>query len=174
MKKERTDILRNGAGADLPSEPDRHARQLTLRLVLPLTVISFAMISKWWYVSVVDGTDEILTGFPLPYMCRGFHTSLSLQFFVLELALDLLTYFFLWWVVVHGIDRSIARIRVPKAVSTPLITMAAIILIGQLWVMALPENMFHVKRPWGMEVMETGIRLLEDPDPRPEYRPTER
>lgn len=32
-------------------------KALTLKLVLPLTIISFFVINKWWYVDVIDGTD---------------------------------------------------------------------------------------------------------------------
>ncbi len=32
-----------------------------------LTIIYFFLITKWWYVLVIDGTDEIMYGFPFHY-----------------------------------------------------------------------------------------------------------
>jgi len=62
--------------------------KLISSLVLPLTIIFFGAITKWRYVAVEDGPNEFLHGFPLPFMCRGWHTSLSLQIFVSELVFN--------------------------------------------------------------------------------------
>ena len=60
-------------------------KRLILRLILPLTLILFAIITKWSYGVIVDGTDEFFYGFPLIYKCDGFHTSLSTQYFLIEM-----------------------------------------------------------------------------------------
>ena len=63
------------------------------KFILLLTIISFLVFDKWWYALVTDGTDEIFYGFPLPYTCPGFHTSMSKQFFLMEFVIDFVTYF---------------------------------------------------------------------------------
>ncbi|MEM6768710.1 MAG: hypothetical protein AAF655_27470, partial [Bacteroidota bacterium] len=60
-------------------------KQLIWRLVIPLTIISFFLVTKWWFVAVEDAPDSWMYGFPFPYLCEGWHTSLSLQVFLKEL-----------------------------------------------------------------------------------------
>ena len=61
-----------------------------LTLVLPLTIILFGTITKWRYVYVEDGPDDFLYGFPLAFICTGWHTSMSLQIFISEIIFDFL------------------------------------------------------------------------------------
>ncbi|HEY0656583.1 MAG TPA: hypothetical protein VGD65_25795, partial [Chryseosolibacter sp.] len=70
-------------------------KTLTWKFVLPLTIISFSTITKWWYVEI-DGYKEVLRGFPFPYIAPGWHTSLSWQIFIGALLTDLLIYFGVW------------------------------------------------------------------------------
>ncbi|WP_234859378.1 hypothetical protein [Aquimarina aquimarini] len=46
-------------------------KKLIWKFILPITIISFTLFTKWWHVLVLDGPDEILTGFPFPYKCNG-------------------------------------------------------------------------------------------------------
>jgi hypothetical protein len=64
-----------------------------VQLTLALTSISMYSVTKWWYTLPVDGPDKLYWGFPLAFMGEGFHTSMSLQFFVLEFLADFLVYF---------------------------------------------------------------------------------
>lgn len=88
-------------------------RDVSWRLVLPLTLISFVLWTKWWmvYTLPVDGPDIIMVGFPLTYAGDGWHTSMSLQIFFLEFSFDLLVYFLFWFAVIWVIDRFVVRIR---------------------------------------------------------------
>jgi len=74
-------------------------KQLTWKLILPLTVISFATCNKWWYVFPVDAPDTMLTGFPFRYVGPDWHTSMSLQIFIMEFAIDILVYFTFWFMI---------------------------------------------------------------------------
>src|SRR5690348_8265335 len=98
-------------------------KQLTWNLVLPLTVISFTAFTKWWYVEG-DGFTEILKGFPLPFVCPGWHTSLSLQIFVLELITDIMTYFAFWFLVVLAATKINKSFHVPKTATTILLVLS--------------------------------------------------
>lgn len=81
-------------------------------MVLPLTIISFGIFTKWWYVEIDGEFHEFLTGFPLPYYCPGWHTSLSYQIFILAFIIDLLAYFIFWFFVVYFINRFIKNLEV--------------------------------------------------------------
>src|ERR1044071_5539679 len=100
-------------------------KSLTLKLILPLTLISFASFTKWWYVLVVDGPDEVLTGFPLPYVCAGWHTSASLQIFLLEFFIHLLCYFIFWFVLVFIFHRFIKPISINTIFTSLSFTLSA-------------------------------------------------
>ncbi len=93
-------------------------KKLAWKLVLPLTIISFVVFTKWWIVDVVDGPQETLIGFPFPYNCPGWHTSLSLQIFVWPLMIDLLVYYTFWLVLIFVINRYVREIRPSKSVTT--------------------------------------------------------
>lgn len=144
-------------------------KQLILKLVLPLTVILFSIFTKWWYVQVVDGPDEMLYGFPLPFVCSGWHTSMSLQFFISEFLLDFLIYFLFLFVVFFCIHRFIVSIKIPKLPAILLWSIAGIILAFSLLVVSNPDNVFYIKRHFEMEIMETGYKFTWKDQARPDF-----
>ncbi|WP_294821929.1 hypothetical protein [uncultured Flavobacterium sp.] len=83
-------------------------KHLILKLILPLTLFSFVLITKWAYVLPEDAPADMLFGFPLPYRCSGWHTSLSTQFFIAEMVFDLLVYFVFWLFLISFINRLVS------------------------------------------------------------------
>lgn len=142
---------------------------LTLKLVLPLTVISFMIFTKWWHVFPVDGPDIILWGFPFPFAGDGFHTSMSLQIFVFELIIDFLIYFVFWFLIIFSINRFVIKVNIRRILIITLFIIAGFVLIGSLIIMSLPENMFLVKRDFKVEIKETGYKFIWQNQPRPDY-----
>lgn len=142
---------------------------LALKLVLPLTVISFMIFTKWWYVLPVDAPDIILWGFPFPFAGDGFHTSMSLQIFVLELVIDFLIYFTFWVLVIFSINRFIIKINIHKSLIITLLIIAGFIVAGSVFIVSMPENVFLVKRDFKVEIKETGYKFLWENQPRPDY-----
>jgi hypothetical protein len=65
-------------------------RQLTLKLIIPITIISFAFFTKWWYALPVDAPDTMYWGFPFAYIGDGWGSSMTLQIFLIEFISDLL------------------------------------------------------------------------------------
>ncbi len=131
-------------------------KQLTWKLVVPMTIISFVGITKWWYVLVVDGWDIMMTGFPLPYSCPGFHTSLSLQIFVFELIVDLLFYFILWFLLIFLLNKYIKQINIRKRVAIILLSISGILAVGMIFIATLPDNIFKIKKDFEYEVLDSG------------------
>ena len=134
-------------------------RPLTWKLILPLTVISLATVTKWWYVIPVDAPHTKMAGFPLAFVSNGWHTSMSLQIFVTEFIVDFLTYFLFWFLLIVIIDRYVIRVKVSRIVTVTLVTLTGLILIMTVMVLTMPDHLIKVKRDWDMEVMATGYKL---------------
>jgi hypothetical protein len=144
-------------------------RQLTFKLIIPLTIISFATITKWWYALPVDAPDTLLTGFPFPFVCDGFHTSMSLLIFVTELIVDILIYFIIWFIAIYCINRFLTKIKTHKIVTIALWTITVFIISGAAYIANYRENIFYVKRPFDIDVMETGYKFVWQQTIRPDY-----
>lgn len=144
-------------------------KQLTYRLILPLSVISFATITKWWYALPIDAPDTLFAGFPFPFVCEGWHTSLSLQIFVTELLVDFLTYFLFWLALVFSINRFLAKINPHKIFTIVLWALTGLVVIGATFIASNSNNLFYVKRPFDIDVMETGYKFIWQEVERPDY-----
>lgn len=144
-------------------------KSLLFKLILPLTVISFTCITKWWHTLPIDGPDTLLYGFPLPFVGEGWHTSMSLQIFVAELLIDFLTYFSFWLLLIVCIDRFLIKIHTHKIVTILLWLISGLIISGATLIASDSNNLFYVKRPFGFEIMETRYKLFWQKTERPNY-----
>jgi len=141
-------------------------KQLTWKIVIPLTVISFTVFTKWWYVLIIDAPDTMMFGFPLPYVCNGWHTSLSLQIFVAELMTDLLTYFSIWFIAVFIVHKFVMEIRAHKVVTVLLWSVAGLFSAGLILMASNPDNIFYFKKPFDIEIVKTGYKLIWSENPQ--------
>lgn len=143
-------------------------KSAVIKLAIPLAIISFAGLTKWWYALPVDAPGTVFTGFPFPFVCNGWHTSLSLQIFVLEFFGDLLTYFLIWLLLLFCINRFIASVRVHKAIITGLWVLSGLIIAFAVFLASNKDNLIFIKRPFSMKVMKTGFQFgwqhKESPD----------
>lgn len=144
-------------------------KQLTWKLILPLSVISFATITKWWYTLPVDAPDTLYSGFPFPFVGDGWHTSMSLQIFVIELIADILIYFLIWFAVVFYINKYLTKIKTYKIVTIGLWAITGILILGASYIASSPEHIFYFKRPYNMEIMETGYKFFWQHTERPDF-----
>ena len=142
---------------------------LTLKLILPLTIISFAAVTKWWYALPVDAPDTLFAGFPFPYVCEGWHTSMSLQIFVTEFIVDFLTYFSFWFLLVFCIDRFLIKIITQKILTIVLWALSGFIISGTTLIASDSNNIYYVKRPFEIAIMETGYKFVWQQTTRPDY-----
>ena len=132
---------------------------LTWKLVLPLTIISFTMVTKCWNVEAGE-YKEILKGFPLPYVCPGWHTSLSLQIFVFELIVDILFYFLFWFLTIIAIVKFVRPFRVPNPVVVALFAISGLFVIAMIVLAANPDNICTIIRPFEIKIIETGYCFI--------------
>jgi hypothetical protein len=143
--------------------------QLIIRLVIPLTVISFATITKWWYTFPVDAPDTLYIGFPFPFVGDGWHTSMSLQFFILEFLVDFTFYFFFWLTVVFCVSRILTNVQMHTILTIGLWTISGLIIFYATYIASFSENVFLLKRGYEMEIMETGYKFVWQRTERPDY-----
>lgn len=140
-------------------------KPLIYQLIIPLTIISFVTITKSWYVLPVDGVDTVMHGFPLPYTCEGWHTSMSSQYFAFEFFVDITTYFTFWLVVIFVIHQFIIPIKIHKTIG--IILMVISLLIGYLMVLILqfPEDIHHLKRDFDMQILDSRWEFIFGENP---------
>ena len=141
--------------------------KLFWRLIFPLSIISLGLFTKWWYVLPVHAPDTMMYGFPLAFLSEGWHTSMSLQIFVLEFIFDFLVYL-LFWLMVIGLIQHYKALNISKYVTRILWILATLIIAFNFWVSSLPVQRFYLKRNWGMQVLVSGYyptwSHLERPD----------
>ncbi|WP_248723581.1 hypothetical protein [Seonamhaeicola sp. ML3] len=134
-------------------------KKLILKVVLPLTIISFFVFTKFWYAEVVDAPNTVLYGFPLAFISEGWHTSMSLQIFVLEFLVDFSLYFIFWLLVILGINRFIT-IKPSKTLALVLIPISVMFSIIVILIAVAPEHMYILKRDFDIEVKSSGFSFM--------------
>jgi len=130
------------------------------RLTLPLTLISFIIITKWSYGVVIDGTDEYFYGFPLIYKCVGFHTSGSTQYFLSEMIINLLTYFALWSLIIW-IAKRFWKFNISKLVTKIFWIGFGLSFLGFIYLSYDLDDRYFLKRDFRVKIFESGIAFFE-------------
>ncbi|MFK7799597.1 MAG: hypothetical protein AB8E82_19245 [Aureispira sp.] len=135
-------------------------KRLLLSFTLPLTILSFGLITKWSYGIVIDGTDDFFYGFPFIHKCRGFHTSLSTQYFALELLVNILSYF-LFWVIITFLVNKKWPISIPVKITNLFWIGFGVFLAGFIFLSYSLEDRFLVKRDFDVVIFDQGISLFD-------------
>lgn len=135
-------------------------KTLSLRLAIPLTILSFAFITKWWYALPEDAPETMYKGFPLIYSGAAWHTSLAYQFFVVEFIIDWLIYFGIWFLLIYSIHRFGFTIKPPRWATITLWSLSILIIAWYTFVAWMVNNAYDLKRPYPVKVLETGYELF--------------
>jgi hypothetical protein len=143
-------------------------KQLTIKLMLPLTIISMFLITKWWFALPVDGPDKLYWGFPLPFLGQGFHTSMSFQFFVLEFVADFIVYFSGWVCFIYLISKRFSITNVSKLLIKTVWTMALLLAIGFIILVSTSNPVFQLKREYDWKILQTGHVFIWQDTPWPD------
>jgi hypothetical protein len=136
-------------------------KNLIVFLVVPLAIVSFVVVTKSWVVVPVDAPETVLYGFPFPFVCAGWHTSMSYQFFVVESFIDFTLYFIFWALAVYVVNRWVANLHLSRLfkVLSYLVVSCTCIMSG--FALAIGgSNLFYLNRPWQMEVISSGIHFI--------------
>lgn len=138
-------------------------KQLIYKLIVPLTIISLAICTKEWYVLPVDAPHSVLSGFPLPYVCNGWHTSLSYQYFLVEFIIDCFVYFLFWFSIIMGINRFVITVKMPNFLTKTLLATTIFIIGVSFLFISNSDNLFYLKRDFDIEIIKTNyICIWED------------
>ncbi|MDH4461522.1 MAG: hypothetical protein QE277_08880 [Flectobacillus sp.] len=141
-------------------------KKLIMTLVLPLTIILFGTVTKWRYVYVEDGPDDFMYGFPMTFICSGWHTSMSLQIFVVEMIFDFFVYFSFCLTIITLIDRFIKLVTIKKSFKFGLYGLALLTIILYGLVFSNPDNIFEMKRDFKYKEIRNGYKFILQQDKR--------
>lgn len=93
---------------------------------------------------------------------------MSLQFFMTEFVVDLLTYFLFWVAIIFCADRFLTTIKPHKIVTTVLWTLTGLIIFVMSFIIGNPDNVFYYKRDFDMQTLETGYKFVGQYIERPD------
>ena len=134
-------------------------RKLIFRLTLPLTLISFGIITKWSYGIAIDAKDVFFYGFPMIYKCEGFHTSMSTQYFLTEMAFNLLTYFVFWLTLTLALNR-IWKINITKRTAKIFWIGFTTLFLGFVYMSNDLDDLYLIKRDFDVKIYDSGITIF--------------
>lgn len=135
-------------------------KQLTIRWILSLTIISMFLITKWWFALPVDGPNKLYWGFPFAFLGEGFHTSMSFQFFTLEFVVDFLFYFVAWGFLFYLSTKITQAITLSKQILRIVWSLALLLVIGFVILLSTSNPIFHLKRDYDWKLLQTGYKFL--------------
>lgn len=129
----------------------------------------FLLFGKWWIVNVIDGTDGIMYGFPLIYKAPAFYTSMAEEYFIAELIVDFLIYFGSIFGIIYLINKNLFEIKIRKPIAVFLCIIALILFSLELFLAAMPENKFSLKRDFDIVIKQTGFEFPLNDNDRKEF-----
>lgn len=147
-----------------PFTGHHEVKQLTWKLVLPLTVLSFVMFTKRWYVDVVDGPHEMLYGFPLAFICKAWHTSLAYQIFVVPFVVDLLTYFLFWFLIIYLMNRFVTPIKMRWYVAAPILALTGFVTAFSVLFALNPDHIYTMTSELDLKIISTHYEFVWQED----------
>jgi hypothetical protein len=144
-------------------------KKVLLYLAFPITIIIFILITKWWIVDVIDGTDGVMYGFPLIYKSPVFYTSITEQYFVMELIFDFIIYFIAVLGTIYFVNRYVIEIKLKKTVVWVIRSIAILLFCLELFMAVALEDDFLIKRDFDIETKQTGFKFYFYNEERNEY-----
>ncbi|NJB84205.1 hypothetical protein [Wenyingzhuangia aestuarii] len=133
--------------------------KLIFRLTLPLTLISFGIVTKWSYGIAIDAKDVFFYGFPMIYKCEGFHTSMSTQYFLTEMGINLLIYFVFWLIITFALNQ-IWKINIPKRIAKMFWIGYGILFLGFTYMSNDLDDRYSIKRNFEVKIFDRGISVF--------------
>ncbi|WP_203256252.1 hypothetical protein [Hyunsoonleella ulvae] len=135
-------------------------KKLIFRLIIPFTLVSFGAVTKWWYGIAIDAKDVYFYGFPLIYKCEGFHTSMSTQYFLTEMVINLLVYFIFWLIIILSVNH-FWKINIPKKISRIFWIGFWVLLSGFIYLSNDLDDRYLIKRSFDVKIFDNGITIFE-------------
>lgn len=135
-------------------------KQLTWKLVIPLTILSFPTFTLDWTIESSDGFNYVLTGFPFPYYRNCLHTSLCQHVYILPLLANFLSLLLFWFLLIFGISKLI-NLKVPNLLTGFLITISGLFVASVIfWVCINSDNIYTLTRPFDINIIDISLRVF--------------
>jgi len=143
-------------------------KQLTIKLTIPLTIISMFLVTKWWFALPIDGPDKLYWGFPFPFLGQGFHTSMSFQFFLFEFIANIIVYFLAWIGLLYLISKKYAIAKASRFLLKTVWIMALVLTVGFIILVSTSNPVFLLKRDYNWKILQTGYVFIWQDTPWPD------
>lgn len=135
-------------------------RRHVFTFTLPLAILLFALVTQWSFGVVTDWKHEIFYGFPFIYKCNGWHTSLSTQYFVLEMTLNFLCYVLFSFLITVLVNKKWS-IRIPKAITITFWSVFGVFFAAFVYFSNELDDIYHLKRDFDVEIYDRGFSVME-------------
>ena len=136
---------------------ERKLKQAIIRIYLPLTLVTFGLVTKWWYGLAIDAKDVVFQGFPFIYRCQGFHTSLSTLYFLFPMIANLLVYFLIIFTA-GQLSARFWRFQLPKVYNQVFWVAFGIYFCAKIYFsLTVFDDRYQLNRDFDVEVFATGI-----------------
>jgi hypothetical protein len=144
-------------------------KPLILRLILPLSLIFFILITKWWFVET-ELPINYLYGFPLPYTAACVGGNGCVQYFIIPLAIDIAVYFLALLLVTWLVHR-FNPLRIPRAIGYILWAINVLYYIPSVAYKNMNASTeFYTQREFRVfRTLETGFIFVWEDDPVIDY-----
>jgi hypothetical protein len=129
-------------------------KKVTLQLVLPLTIILFFSVTKWWCVAV-DAPNTLLSGFPFPYTGEAWGSSMSFQYFFFEFLIDLAVYFAMVFTATYFVYRYLVPRPPHKVIFFSLYIIATLFVTMGILMISATDSFFYFYREFEIKTINT-------------------
>ena len=133
---------------------------LLFKIIIPLTIISFTIFTKWWSALPIDASETLFFGFPFVYIGKSWVTSLAHQVFVTELIADILIYFSFWLLFIFCFDKYVIKLTLNRLLTFVLWTVSVCCIAFGFIIFSSKDNIYYAKRPYKMEILATDYKLI--------------
>jgi hypothetical protein len=141
-------------------ETKTQMKQLTMRLIIPITLISFVAVTKWWYVLPVDARQTFYWGFPFAFVGEGWQTSGALQFFLLEGLADFSIYFAFLFLSTYTLLRMSIINQIHRLAAGVLWSIALFVLISGGIIIFNSYPTIKMKRDYDWKIINSGYKFI--------------
>ncbi len=127
---------------------------------IPITFITFIAVTMQWNVQPVDAPESVMYGFPFPYSCNAWHTSMARQYFVLEFFADIFCYFGFWIFIFYLLRKVGVDMIRRRFVNYSINIFAAILIILSISLFFMFENIYKVSRDFDFTIQKTHVKFF--------------
>jgi hypothetical protein len=132
-------------------------KKLILPIVIPLTILIEIIFSKWWYVTIIDGDDQLCQGFPFINEAPSLASSMTFQVFIFPTILNYSIVFAVSFLLVYLFNRLVKAIKPTKMLKIVSFVFVVIFIAFEIWICNAMETRFYWKNNFTNETLGGGF-----------------